>query len=121
MFQAAGVAYAKALWFIPGTVRRLVFPVQGVMGRVMQDGVAKLGRAGRIASAQCWFQHTLFIWLILTHPLDLSSGFPLQKALIALCTLSEACALSPKKKKYPVLGNKAKKVELSSNAYWGIV
>lgn len=41
------------------------------------------------------------------------------KAFIALCTLSEACELTPSKKKCPVVGNKAKKVELSFIALLG--
>lgn len=38
VFHTAGIACAKALCFIPGTV----LPVQGVMGGVMQDRAAEL-------------------------------------------------------------------------------
>lgn len=59
--------------------------LQGVMERVVQEKAAELGRGqrtgGRLASAWHCLLHTLFIWLIHTHPLDLSSGISFSESL----------------------------------------
>lgn len=83
------------------------------------DGESNTGPAhtGKAEQAPAPARHLLR--LILTHPLGLSSGISPLGSLSALCRLSEACVLSPNKRKCPKFGNKAKKVGLPAVAMLG--